>query len=137
MFIQVSNCMLNSCSSMHVKSQSCIVLFDLLLQQLYGILGQPSYIVHQCVFLPSSLYDMQHLVLLCCPHLLARSFQFGRCIVSFTKSPATFVYICLTHISLASFLWDIGKQKSPRCDAAKRGVRSEAILFAFMNFIEK
>ena len=35
--------MLNSCSSMHVKSQSCIVLFDLLLQQLYGILGQPSY----------------------------------------------------------------------------------------------
>ena len=36
--------MLNSCSSMHVKSQSCIVLFDLLLQQLYGILGQPSYI---------------------------------------------------------------------------------------------
>ena len=29
---------------MHVKSQGCIVLFDLLLQQLYGILGQPSYI---------------------------------------------------------------------------------------------
>ena len=28
---------------MHVKSESCIVLFDLLLQQLYGILGQPSY----------------------------------------------------------------------------------------------
>ena len=28
---------------MHVKSQSCIALFDLLLQQLYGILGQPSY----------------------------------------------------------------------------------------------
>ena len=37
--------MLNSCSSMHVKSQSCIVLFDLLLQQLYGILGQPSYLI--------------------------------------------------------------------------------------------
>ena len=37
--------MLNSCSSMRVKSQSCIVLFDLLLQQLYGILGQPSYTV--------------------------------------------------------------------------------------------
>ena len=36
--------MLNSCSSMHVKSQSCIVLFGLLLQQLYGILGQPSYL---------------------------------------------------------------------------------------------
>ena len=36
--------MLNCCSSMHVKSQSCIVLFDFLLQQLYGILGQPSYL---------------------------------------------------------------------------------------------
>ena len=36
--------MLNSCSSIHVKSQSCIVLFDLVLQQLYGILGQPSYV---------------------------------------------------------------------------------------------
>ena len=43
----------------------------------------------------------------------------------------------LTHISLASFLWDIGKQNSPRCDAAKRGVPSGAILFAYMNFIEK
>ena len=37
--------MLNSCSSMHVKSQSCNVLFDLLLQQLYDILGQPSYLI--------------------------------------------------------------------------------------------
>ena len=36
----------------------------------------------------------------------------------------------LTIISLASFLWDIGKQNSPRCDAAKRGVPSGAILFA-------
>ena len=35
--------MLNSCSSIHVKSKSCIILFDLVLQQLYGILGQPSY----------------------------------------------------------------------------------------------
>ena len=26
----------------------------------------------------------------------------------------------LTHLSLASFLWDIGKQHSPRCDAAER-----------------
>ena len=34
--------MLNSNSSMHAKSQACIVLFDLLVQ-LYGILGQPSY----------------------------------------------------------------------------------------------
>ena len=43
----------------------------------------------------------------------------------------------LTHISLASFLWDIGKQNSPRCDAEKRGVPSGAILFAYMIFIEK
>ena len=35
------------------------------------------------------------------------------------------------------FLWDIGKQKSPRCDAAKRGVPSGAILFAYRNFNEK
>ena len=38
---------------------------------------------------------------------------------------------------LASFLWDIGKQNSPRCDAAKRGVPSGDILFAYMIFIEK
>ena len=38
---------------------------------------------------------------------------------------------------LASFLWDIGKQNSPRCDATKSGVPSEAILFAFLIFIEK
>ena len=43
----------------------------------------------------------------------------------------------LTHISLVSFLWDIGKQNSPRCDAAKRGVPSGAILFAQRKFIEK
>ena len=43
----------------------------------------------------------------------------------------------LTHLSLASFLWDIGKQYSPRCDAAERGVPSGAILFAYRNFIEK
>ena len=36
----------------------------------------------------------------------------------------------LTHLSLASLLWDIGKQNSPRCDAAERGVPSGAILFA-------
>ena len=40
--------MSNSCSSMHIKSQSCIVLFGLLLQQLYGILGQPSYMLYFC-----------------------------------------------------------------------------------------
>ena len=43
----------------------------------------------------------------------------------------------LTHLSLASLLWDIGKQDSPRCDAAERGVPSGAILFAQRNFIEK
>ena len=41
-----------------------------------------------------------------------------------------------THFSLASFLWDIGKQYSPRCDAALCGVPSGAILFAQRNFIE-
>ena len=34
------------------------------------------------------------------------------------------------HVSQASLLWDIGKQNSPRCDAAERGVPSGAILFA-------
>ena len=43
----------------------------------------------------------------------------------------------LTHISLSSLLWDIGKQNSPRCDAAERGVPSGAILFAQRHFIEK
>ena len=44
---------------------------------------------------------------------------------------------CLTHLRLASLLWDIGKQNSPRCDAAERGVPSGAILFAYRIFIEK
>ena len=43
----------------------------------------------------------------------------------------------LTDLSLASFLWDIGKQHSPRCDAADWGVPSGAILFAQRNFNEK
>ena len=43
----------------------------------------------------------------------------------------------LTHLSLASFLGDTGKQNSPRCDAAERGVPSGAILFEQRNFIEK
>ena len=33
-----------------------------------------------------------------------------------------FIELRLTHISLASFLWDIGKQCKIRTDAAKRGV---------------
>ena len=40
------------------------------------------------------------------------------------------IFHCLTHLSLASHLWDIGKQNSPRCDATERGVSSGAILFA-------
>ena len=40
-------------------------------------------------------------------------------------------------ISLTSFLWDIGKQNSPRCDAVKCGVPSGAILFACVIFLEK
>ena len=43
----------------------------------------------------------------------------------------------LTHISLASFLWDIGKQNSPRCDGAEHGVLSGAILFGYMIFMDK
>ena len=39
----------------------------------------------------------------------------------------------LTNISLASFLWDIGKQWRPRSDAAKHGVWSGSPLFAYMN----
>ena len=48
----------------------------------------------------------------------------GRTVPIFTFSDP------LTHLSLASLLWDIGKQNSPRCDAAECGVPSGAILFA-------
>ena len=42
------------------------------------------------------------------------------------------------HTLLTVPLWDIGKQYSPRCDAAERGVPSGAIPFACnRNFIEK
>ena len=44
--------------------------------------------------------------------------------------------VYLTHLSLASLLWDIGKQYSPRCDAAESGVPSGAILFAKRIFIK-
>ena len=37
----------------------------------------------------------------------------------------------LTRLSQASFLWDIVKQNSPRCDDAKRGVPSGVILSAW------
>ena len=42
----------------------------------------------------------------------------------------------LTPISLASFLWEIGKQNSPRLDAAKCSLPFGAILFAEI-FIEE
>ena len=42
----------------------------------------------------------------------------------------------LTHVSLASFLWDIGKQYSPRCDATECGIPAVAILFAKRIFIK-
>ena len=38
--------------------------------------------------------------------------------------------VIFTHLNLVCLLWDIGKQNSPRCDAAERGVPSGAILFA-------
>ena len=50
----------------------------------------------------------------------------GACIINFALHRPS----VLTHITLTSFLWDKGKQNSPRCDAAKRGVPSWAILFA-------
>ena len=56
---------------------------------------------------------------------------------SFTFMHCTLFDDHLTHLSLASLLWDIGKSNSPRCDAAERGVPSWAILFAKRNFIEK
>ena len=40
------------------------------------------------------------------------------------------VELVLIHISLASFLWNIGKQNNPRSDAAFCGVPSDDILFA-------
>ena len=59
------------------------------------------------------------------------------CICVLKKGSSTGSFMCLTHISLASFLLDIGKQNSPRCDAAKRGVPSGTILFAYRILIEK
>ena len=43
----------------------------------------------------------------------------------------------LTHISLASFLWDIGKQRKPRSDATERGVWSRSPLLAYKMFNQK
>ena len=44
---------------------------------------------------------------------------------------------CLTHISIASFLLDIGLQCKTRSDAAKRGVLSGSTMFAYRSFFKK
>ena len=46
-------------------------------------------------------------------------------------------FIILTHFSLASLFWDLGKQYRPRSDATERGVWLEASLFANRNFYPK
>ena len=51
-------------------------------------------------------------------------------ITSKTENEGHFENRTSTHLSLASLLWDIGKQNSPRRDAAERGVPSGAIMFA-------
>ena len=45
-------------------------------------------------------------------------------------------FCLLTHLSLASFLWDIGKQCRPRSDTAERGVLSGSSLFAYRMFYQ-
>ena len=55
----------------------------------------------------------------------------------FLSWPAEVLYylagpLCiLTHLSLASFLWDIGKQCKTRSDATKCGVWSGSQMFAY------
>ena len=39
--------------------------------------------------------------------------------------------VSLTHLRLASLLWDISKQSRTRSDAAKRGAGSGSALFAY------
>ena len=58
------------------------------------------------------------------------------CINLIIKDSVYWYYLTLTHLSLASLLWDIRKQNNPRCDAAECGVPSGAILFAKSNFVE-
>ena len=48
------------------------------------------------------------------------------------------LFTALTHISLASLLWDLGKQCRPRSDVAERGVWSGSALRNFYkNFNKK
>ena len=53
------------------------------------------------------------------------------------KTDSLITWLILTHISLASHFWDIGKQCRPRSDAAERSVWSGSTLFAHMNFHQK
>ena len=75
-------------------------------------------------------YDKLSLMFHMTTHDLCHLWRFDKsdilCMISLT-----FIYfISLTRISLASFLSDLGKQHSPRCDAAECGVPSGAMLFA-------
>ena len=56
------------------------------------------------------------------------------CLSMFQKLDARLILV--NPYKPGDLLWDIGKQNSPRCDAAKRGVASGAILFVHMIFIE-
>ena len=56
---------------------------------------------------------------------------------SFKYDNKTTVKVLHQQSFLASFLWDIDKHHSPRCDVAESGVPSGAILFAKRNFFEK
>ena len=71
-------------------------------------------------------------------HLLAKLVVYkdnGVIDTEYDRLTAHIVHV-ICYLSLASLLWDIGKQNSPRCNAAERGVPSGAILFAQSNFIE-
>ena len=60
-----------------------------------------------------------------------RSKNLGQCLrYCFARQNAV-----LTHLSLFSHKWDIGKQCRPRSDAAKRGVWSGSTLFALSSKI--
>ena len=75
------------------------------------------------------LADLHELETRCLPSsaISADKFQLSGAFALQVSSPVCTV---LNHLSLPSLLWVIGKQKSPRCDAAERGVPSGAILFA-------
>ena len=58
------------------------------------------------------------------------------CVFVFAYAKIWFSHIA-ANINLESFLWNMGKQNGTRYDSTKCGVPFEAILFAFMTFIEK